>query len=65
MSPPGLPQLPGVTRPTPVLDNLGLRKMSARLFVTIVTKKDTMQSSVLRQQSQKTSTGLSDFRVGD
>ena len=65
MSPLGPLQLLGVTRPTTALEDLGLRNTSARSSVTTLTKKDIMQPSVSSHQSQKTSTGLVDLRVGD
>ena len=65
MSPSKPPQPPEVTQPTILLKDLGLRKTSARSSITTVTKRDTMKPSIPSHQSQKTSTNLGNFRVGD
>ena len=65
MNPLGLLHLPGITQPTPPPEDLGLKKTSDRSSIITITKKDTMQPSVLSHQSQKTSTGLGNLRVGD
>ena len=65
ISPPRPSQPPGVTQPTTLPENLGLRKTSAKLSVITVTKKNTMQPSVPSHPSDKTSVSLGNLRDGD
>ena len=65
MSPSRPPQPLEVTQPTPLPENLGFRKTSARLSVITITNKDIMQLSVLSHLSQKISINFDNLSVSD
>ena len=58
-------QPPGVTQLTTPPEDLRLKKTSARLSVTTITKRNTMQPSIPSHQRLKTSTGLGNLRIND